>query len=157
MSPSRRFTLLTSCAVFMLCSCVGTEVGNPQDEFETEIDFTTSEQALGAEVKADGELRVDKAWLAIESIELRDASDCDGEDVKQLEGPFALDLIGGRELPQKPVFSSSGQGFCKMKIRMRPLQANIDGAPGVKAYRWFSRLSDDAGLEEVAERARRPV
>lgn len=34
---------------------------------------------------------------------------------------------------------------------------NIDGAPGVKAYRWFSRLSDDAGLEEVAERARRPV
>lgn len=112
----------------ILAGCVGTEVGNPQDS-EASVDFAGYEHADPRALTFESGARIERAWLSVESLELREASDCDGPETLQVEGPFAVDLVGGQELPEAPTFTRPATSYCKLKLRLRPLAAPIDGAP----------------------------
>ena len=122
---------LTICVCLVVgfwMSCVGTEVGNPQT-IESEIEFGGYEHEDERALILESGITIERAWLNVESVEFNDAADCDGQDISQVEGPFAFDLVGGRELPAKPVLTHHGEGFCKMKVRLRTAEALIDGSP----------------------------
>ena len=120
----------TALSMIFWMSCVGTEVGNPQT-IESEIDFDAYEHQDPRALTLESGISIDRAWLHIESIEFRDAADCDGQEVSQIQGPFAVDLLSGRELPEKPVLTHRGQGFCKTLLRLRTAadETLADGAP----------------------------
>ncbi len=122
---------LTICVCLVVgfwMSCVGTEVGNPQT-IESEIEFSGYEHEDARALTLESGITIDRAWLNVESIEFSDAADCDGQEISQMQGPFAFDLLGGRELPSKPILTHHGEGFCKMKVRLRTADVLVDGSP----------------------------
>lgn len=108
--------------------CVGTEVGNPQDD-SASVEFDGYERTDARALTLESGLVIDRAWVAVESLELREASRCDGPDALVLEGPLAAELTSGQELPAPPTLERPATTYCKIKLRLGALAAPVDGAP----------------------------
>lgn len=109
----------------LLIGCVGTDVGNPQDEPEVDLtvtletDFQTQTQALTHEGYT-----VEIVEATLESIELR--KDCDSDLAALTEGPFVLDLLESQDVAVKNLGAGT---YCRASMSF--------GAAKKPDERWF--------------------
>ena len=133
----RRAALCATCALWLLGSpsCVGTEVGNPQDEPDDGL-VTLQLAAQGERTSAgitltDGTI-IEQVWVSLGPISLRRADACSDEgEVMLSTGPVVAELVSGVELPSRPSARISARSFCRVKLSFDALEqmGPIEGAP----------------------------
>jgi len=96
----------------LLIGCVGTDVGNPQDEPQVDLtvtletDFETKAQALTHEGYT-----IEIAEATLESIELRKS--CESAEAAVTQGPFNLNLLMSEEV----AVNNQGSGtYCRASL-----------------------------------------
>ncbi len=97
---------------------VGTSVGNPP---RTTLDLVAYDGAAGAKRSQAAGVTLDKAFIVIDRVRLRDAASCEGDDRVQLEGPLVADLLGGGVLPAPAPLPLTGRKFCRFEMRWKQL------------------------------------
>lgn len=112
--------------------CVGTEVGNPQDDgpAEVSVQFTGVEQPPAQALTLSDGVRVDEAWLVFSEASFELADRCDEDIEIDVEEPFAVELIGGAELPAPNRFMRPRADYCRLELELGPLdEARADDFP----------------------------
>lgn len=113
----------------LLCGCVGTEVGNPEDTKTSNVSVEFSgydSQQRGALTLASG-VEIDEAWLVFDELRLREAANCDGGQEVDVDRAFAVELISGRELPALDGFARPATRYCRLELRFA--ESDIDALP----------------------------
>lgn len=114
------------CSLLVLSACVGTEVGNPEDA-QVDLVLTGYQRpADRAALTLDSGVRLDSAWLIVESLELREAATCEDVGRSRLESPVALDLIA---TPQRIRLRGSQTRYCRLELRIGRVNDLPAGAP----------------------------
>lgn len=141
--------MCTALIVIFWMSCVGTEVGNPQtsgtdnsgpsepERTLSPIDFDAYEHTERGALTLESGITFEQAWLHVESIEFQRASpDADADSVREVVGPFAVELISGQELPATPVLIHDGERFERVRLNIRTPEVvaeddrgAVEGAP----------------------------
>src|SRR5688500_4233465 len=102
-----------SLAAFAVATaCTGTDVGNPR------VELGLTAYNAGAEVQA--------AWMVVERIRLRPASDCEGGAEVEVEGPLVIDLLAASPLAGIELEAGA---YCRLEVEWQTL----DGAPPADA------------------------
>lgn len=125
MTTLRRFTFVLALAV--LSGCAGTEIGNPQTDQTTNVqfEFAPLPVAANALTLASG-IEVDRAWLAVEEIRFRPDEAClDIDETSPLEedyiGPqasFSIDVVTGELDPPLEPFGVPAQAYCRFELEL---------------------------------------
>ncbi len=127
-----------------LAGCVGTDVGNPQDESaEVELDVKGYDGSDPNALTLPSGLRIDSAWISLSQFEFRQANACttSGDVVEQ---PILVDLISNQTATDRPLFSIPAGDYCRLDAGFVPWSTDVpEGAP-----------SDIAGYSVVIEGAR---
>lgn len=75
-------------------------------------------------------LSVDNAWVVVERIRLRDATDCDGGTQDEFIGPFAVDMLAPGAAPALSNLEVTATSYCRVEFRWDALrEGDIVGAP----------------------------
>jgi hypothetical protein len=131
--------LLLSSLLTLWVGCAGTEVGNPADtDLQVAVRGYDSSQR-GALVLGSGDV-VESAWLVISEMEFKAVSPqggCEGDQGEEREvpaqkgGPFAVELVTGQALPATPTFKLLDGTFCRLELKVAPLEQGVavQGAP----------------------------
>ncbi|MGM0557869.1 MAG: hypothetical protein ACQEVA_15900 [Myxococcota bacterium] len=108
----------------LMASCVGTEVGNPQDEnADVSVQFTGVEQPPPNALTLSSGVRIDEAWLVFSEASVELASQCDEDGEIDVEQPFAVELVGGSELPAPNMFTRPQGSYCRFELELDALDA----------------------------------
>ncbi len=127
-----QYICILACSL-LAASCVGTEVGNPQDEnADVSVQFTGVEQPLPNALTLSSGVRIDEAWLVFSEASVELASQCDEDGEIDVEEPFAVELVGGSELPAPNMFTRPKNSYCRFELELDPLDA-ADLPEGVPA------------------------
>lgn len=116
-------------------ACVGTDVGNPPDddrrviaklEFEAAAPPETSHRGL---MLADG-TEFTAAWLSIDAVRVRSSADgCSADGAtERVEGPFYVDLIGRRVLPEPVIVADEASTICSLQLDFGPAAEDAPAA-----------------------------
>ncbi|QDG50924.1 hypothetical protein FIV42_09315 [Persicimonas caeni] len=131
----KRITLHILLLVALLVpSCVGTDVGNPQDEqanVELEVAGYT-ETRSGALTLEDG-LRIDTAWIVLSQFRFRSVDDCEDETLPyDVTDPVVVDLLADQPTYDAPLFTKPAGDYCKLDVGFSQVDADAlpAGAPG---------------------------
>ncbi len=158
---SGRFGVLAAAmaaiAALPLGGCEGTSIGNPPGATGAQIQLGLQGRVVGASARGGalpdagvvgGEesspVVLDEVWLAFGDASLLAAGHCGadggqppGDDV----GAFAAELVSGRVLPARPVWSRpADEGYCQLRTRLDGASAAVAGAPaGLEGVTLFAR------------------
>lgn len=131
-SPIRPALLLV---LFALSACVGTDVGNPQDEpeeeAEVELHFSGYEQSTSSALVLEERTRIDSAWVVLEEFRFQQSSNC-GEDGEFDDSePLVVDLLASEETYEPPFFIKAAGEYCRLDIGFAHVGADQlpQGAP----------------------------
>jgi hypothetical protein len=94
-------TRTASVLVVALAACSGTEVGNPV----VDVDF-----------QIYNVMQVEAATVTVERIRLRPAANCEGDAELELLGPFVVDLLAARPLPELSDLEVAEGGYCRFEV-----------------------------------------
>ena len=147
---------LIFCLVAALASsgCVGTEVGNPQDnESEVTVEFTAEPQDPRALTLSNG-IDISEAWMGVEEVGLRESSRCEDSERFDDESPFAVELITGEEIPGAAMLTQTATSFCRLELELESVAESIPGAPealGEASIYMIGTLEDGTPFEVLAE------
>lgn len=112
-------------------SC-GTDVGNPVVDMKFSIYDSGSSATFDkgiAHIAPPG-LLIDKAWVAVERIRLRDATNCEGNSRDEFEGPFVVDMLSTDSNPSLSGLELNSSTYCRLEFRWKKLVENeVLGAP----------------------------
>lgn len=111
-------------ALCVLASCVGTEVGNPQDDTDVSVQFTGVEQPPPNALTLSSGLRVDEAWMVFSESSVELAENCEEDEEIDVEQPFVVELIGGSELPGPNMFTRPRGDYCAFEVELGALAAD---------------------------------
>jgi hypothetical protein len=121
--------------LFGLAACggdkVGTSVGNPPN---ATLELIAYDGSAGAKRTAAAGVTLEKAFIVVDRVRLRDAATCEGDERVQIEGPLIADLLGGGVLPAPAPLPLAGRRFCRYEMRWKqlnpsdPLPAGADPA-----------------------------
>lgn len=122
--------------MMLLCSlpqCVGTEVGNPQDD--SSVSVVGYDRTYTQALSSDSPLTLSHAWLSLSLIELKP---CDGGKYLEVKGEHAMNLLTGQGYPNSARLPHSEISYCKMKLRWEPLTQELFFLPaGMKGISLF--------------------
>lgn len=101
-------------------SCVGTEVGNPQDADTSEVSmgFAAVERTAPQALTLANGIEFIEAWMVIEEIEFKDGTDCDQEVPSNFEGIHVVEFISGQQIPPYDMSSLPPRDYCRMEINL---------------------------------------
>lgn len=148
----------------LLAGCVGTIVGNPQEEdgasapdtspqeAQVVFDFVdygggggtpdtqpgnTAEPPTDPPVERQGQVELLEAWMVFDQIRILEAGRCAPELGVALSQRVVVELIEGRELPTRPGFNHALASVCDVSFRISHLSAGElpAGAPAELAER----------------------
>ena len=108
--------------------CSGTDVGNPSVDVRAAlvaVDFPEE----GASEPGSARARIQQAWISVDRIRMRPASNCEGDAELELEGPFALDLFAEDQPEQLAGLAFAATDYCRFEFRWAPEDDPIGGAP----------------------------
>jgi hypothetical protein len=108
-------------------SCVGTEVGNPQEDASVSVEFTGVEQPRPSALTLSSGVRIDEAWLVFSESSVELASSCDEDDEIDVDQPFVVELVSGSELPTPNMFTRPRANYCRFELEVAAL--NVDELP----------------------------
>lgn len=124
--------LIWAFAVLLPISCTGTDVGNPVVDIDFAV-YDSDPPGSSAQARlavAPSGLNVDTAWVIVERIRLRAASDCEGGTQDEFVGPFAVDMLAAGAPPALSGLAVSATSFCRIELRWDELgEGVIAGAP----------------------------
>ena len=108
--------------------CSGTDVGNPSVDVRAAlvaVDFPEE----GASEPGSARATIQQAWISVDRIRMRPASNCDGGAELELQGPFALDLFAEDQAEELRGLELSATDYCRFEFRWAPEDDPISGAP----------------------------
>ena len=124
----KRLILTLLFAGLALSSCVGTDVGNPQ-ESDVEIDVKGYESTNASALTLPSGLRIDSAWISLSQFEFRPADDCDAR-ATVVEQPILVDVISNQTVTERPTFSTDAGQYCRLDASFIPWSGDVpEGAP----------------------------
>ena len=101
----------------LLCACTGTDVGNGVVDVDFAIyDSESTSQGLFSQAAPAG-IRVTNAWVTVQQIRLRDASDCSGDEEFRLDGPFAVDMLDSGTPEALQDINVTLSDYCRFEFR----------------------------------------
>lgn len=118
-----------------LCSsCLGTEVGNPQDG-EVSLELQGLNELPGALSLSNG-VTIDEVWLSIRDAELWTTSNnmadkCNGPKLSLNQDHSYAELLSAQELPSPISAPIEATSYCKLKIKLATPAANETLPEGV--------------------------
>lgn len=114
-----------------LSGCVGTDVGNPQEEgtAEVEIDVKGYDGSAPNALTLPSGLRIDSAWISMSQFEFRRAEECSAPgDV--FEQPILVDVISNETVTERPMFTTPAGDYCRLDAGFIPWSGTVPaGAP----------------------------
>lgn len=130
----KRITLHILLAIMLLApSCVGTDVGNPQDEpTQVELDFTGYAETQSGALVLESNARIDTAWVVLSQFRFRNVDDCETEDLPyDVTEPVVVDLLADEPTYLSPVFAKPAGEYCKLDVGFATVDAEAlpDSAP----------------------------
>ncbi len=116
-SPIRPALLLV---IFALSACVGTDVGNPQDEpeedAEVELHFSGYEQTTSNALVLEERTRIDSAWIVLDEFQFQQSSNCGEDGERNVTEPLVIDLLAGEPTYEPPFFIKQVGEYCRLDI-----------------------------------------
>jgi hypothetical protein len=128
-----RFNTFTVTAAFLgaalmsIAGCVGTEVGNPQEDASVSVEFKGVEQPRPSALTLSSGVRIDEAWLVFSESSVELASSCDEDDEIDVDQPFVVELVSGSELPTPNMFTRPRANYCRFELEVAAL--TVDELP----------------------------
>ncbi len=120
-----RLTAATGLLAIAL-SCVGTEVGNPQDaEVSLEFQGVVASSSTALTLASGIELR--EAWFVFEEIEIKGGADCDEEAETEFAGVNVVDFISGAQYPGYDLSLIEPGSYCQVNLHIESFE--IDDLP----------------------------
>lgn len=113
-------------SLLALCACVGTEVGNPQDDVAVSVAVTGYQRPQLAQLTLSTGVQIDSAWLIVEELELREAATCEDIGRTRLASPVAVDLLAA---PAPLMLAAAQARYCRMEVKIGRVDALPAGAP----------------------------
>lgn len=106
-----------SITALVLCSCTGTDVGNPVVDLDFSLETPESTaKARPAAANVVAGVRVKNAWVSVDRIRMRSAADCTGSAQLELVGPFYVDLLAPGPIDSLRDIELSGESFCRFEF-----------------------------------------
>jgi hypothetical protein len=113
----------------VLPGCVGTDVGNPQDGSEVELDAKGYESTNTSALTLPSGLRIDAAWISLSQFEFRSSEECATQEAV-VEQPILVDVIANRTVTERPRLSVPPGNYCRLDAGFIPWSGDVpDGAP----------------------------
>ncbi|MGM0557953.1 MAG: hypothetical protein ACQEVA_16325 [Myxococcota bacterium] len=126
-----------------LSGCVGTDVGNPQEPSEVELDVKGYDDSNPNALTLPSGLRIDSAWLSMNQFEFRRGENC-GSSTGVVEQPILVDVISNETVTERPMFTTPAGDYCRFDAGFVPWSGDVpEGAP-----------ADMAGYSVLIEGAR---
>jgi hypothetical protein len=109
--------------------CVGTDVGNPQDGSEVELDAKGYESINTSALTLPSGLRIDSAWISLSQFEFRSSQDCASSQAV-FDQPILVDVIANQTVTDRPQFTVPAGDYCRLDAGFIPWSGDVpDGAP----------------------------
>lgn len=119
--------------MFLAMSCVGTDVGNPQDEpAQIELEFAGYAETQAGGLTLESGLRIDSVWMVLSQFRFRSVDDCETEALPyDITEPVIVDLLAGEPTYEAPTFTKPAGEYCKLDIGFSRVSADAlpDSAP----------------------------
>ncbi len=134
MQQSKSMTIIwTALAGLLIVACTGTEIGNPQDDEESEV----SVQVQGLDRGTSGALTLtngiefEEAWLVLEDVEFRSGQECEETIATDFDAINAVELISGTEYPGYDMTLLPASSYCRFAIQLDEVELDDlpSGAP----------------------------
>ena len=122
----------------LVCSCVGTDVGNPEDappddeKVEAEVRFEGVEEPPPVDaLMLGGGTRLEEAWIVADRFGLRPSGACDRRAESRTDEPVAVDLLSESSESVARLGALSAGEYCGMDLQLErlPEQSRPDQAP----------------------------
>lgn len=111
--------------------CSGTSIGNPPGA-QIKLGVAGRSEPLPGQLQIGGGITIDRAWIALEDMDLRNGGTCTGEDDMDYDapGPIAADLLTGEVYPARPEWLRPGnETYCALQAKLDRAAAPIPNAP----------------------------
>ncbi|MFP4599535.1 MAG: hypothetical protein ACLFVJ_14850 [Persicimonas sp.] len=106
--------------IFALSACVGTDVGNPQEEpeedAEVELNFSGYEQTNSSALVLEERTRIDSAWVVLDEFQFQQSSSCGEEGEADVLEPLVIDLLASEPTYEPPFFIKEVGDYCRLDI-----------------------------------------
>ncbi len=124
-------------------SCVGTDVGNPQqDKADVELEFAGYAETQQSALTLESDLQIERAWIVLSQFRFQSESECGTDGPFDATEPVVVDLLADEPSYEAPIFTKPAGDYCKLDLGFTSLEADQlpEGAP-----------SDLAGLSVLVE------
>jgi len=116
-------------------SCLGTEVGNPEDDGEVTLQLQGVSELPGA-LSLNNGVTLDEVWLSIRDTQLWTTSNgradkCNGPKLTLTQEHSYAELISAQELPSPISAPVEATSYCKLKLKLATPDANEQLPEGV--------------------------
>lgn len=120
-------SLIAVLATLLTTGCVGTDVGNPQDEpeqkAEVELRFAGYQESERDALTLAGGAKIDAAWLGLDRFRFRQASQCAEEGAFDVAEPIAVDLLADEPSYDPPMFTKPVGDYCQLDLGLARIGA----------------------------------
>lgn len=123
---SRYLFLSLLLATATLTGCVGTDIGNPEQDSEVTLDYEGYESEDPGALVLDSGITLEAAWIVVEAVQLSEVDGgCTPPDNPDVQGPLVVELLTRREHPNTPVFTRLATDYCGLELRLTTATADI--------------------------------
>ena len=113
-------SMVAMLATFLVAGCVGTDVGNPQDEpeqkAEVELRFAGYQETERGALELAGGAQVDSAWIGLGQFRFRRATRCEEDGALDVAEPIAVDLLADQPSYDPPMFTKPAGDYCQLDL-----------------------------------------
>lgn len=128
---------LTTLAMVLILgvSCVGTDVGNPEEEpleeAEVELQFSGYEDVHPGGLMLAEQTRLVSAWIALEQFGFQRAGECSDEPSYDTSAAMTVDLLAADLSYEPPMITKKTGEYCRLNLRASPASKEMlpDSAP----------------------------
>lgn len=114
------FSTLVVLATALLVSCVGTHVGNPQEDqpekVEVELNFDGFEETQQNALILDNGMQLHAVWLVLDEFRFRHADNCQEETSFDVAEPIVIDLLAEERSYEAPTFTKVAGEYCQLDL-----------------------------------------
>ncbi len=110
-------------------ACTGTDVGNGVVDvdfaiYDSNASMTSALSSDAVSYAAPAGIVVTSAWVVVERIRFRDASNCDGDNQLEFVGPFAIDMLNPGIQDSLGDLSVPLTNYCRFEFRWDAFRAD---------------------------------
>lgn len=110
-------------------ACVGTEIGNPQDDEESQVTVQVQGMELGAEgaLTLSSGVEITEAWVVVEEVRFFTGAGCDQDLDSDFDTTSVVELISGTEYPGYDESTMVSGSYCRVEMTIGDI--DVDDLP----------------------------